>query len=61
MLGGGEGWVWQDLLSTLQMAPAARAMAAMAAMSQICMRGLVGDSTITNAVMPAWMAASTFL
>lgn len=49
------------LLSTHVMAPAARAMAAMAAMSQICMRGLVGDSTMTSLVRPGWMAARTAL
>lgn len=32
-----------------------------ALMSQICMRGLVGDSSITSAVLPGRMAAATAL
>ncbi len=49
------------LLSTQQMAPASCAMAASAVMSHTCMRGLVGDSTMTSAVRPGCTAAATFL
>lgn len=33
----------------------------MAWMSQICMRGLVGDSSMTSRVLPGWIAARTAL
>jgi len=49
------------LLSTQQMAPAAREMSAMALMSQICMRGFVGDSTSTSLVRPGTMPRRTAL
>ena len=45
-------------LSTMTMAPLACAMALMARMSTICMRGLVGDSSITSFVLSV-MAART--
>lgn len=58
---GAGGRHWTHLLSTLQMAPASWAMAAMAAISQMRMRGFVGDSTITTAVFPGITASFTFL